>query len=173
MGDGDEESIQPTLRVIAFTLQEAASQNKLLIGREMSLSRFHTLSPPKIPILKYLEDLHTMGNCPRSVFVVALILLDRLIVQKPEITITPNTVHKLFLCSLMTASKFTTDFYYNNLTWANIGGIKLEELNLLEKEYLFALGFSIVVTKEEFKMYDQELKRKCTMYVFQNPSNLK
>ena len=169
MGENDDDSILPALRVIAFTLQEAASQNKLLIGREMSLSRFHMLSPPKIPILQYLEDLHSMGNCPRSVFVVALILLDRLLLKKPEITITPNTVHKLFLCSLLTASKFTTDYYYDNLVWANIGGIKLEEINLLEKEFLFALGFSIIVTKEEFSMYDDELAKKAQLSCFRNP----
>ena len=110
------------------------------------------------------------GNCPRSVFIVALILLDRLLIKKPEITITPNTVHKLFLCSLLTASKFTTDLYYNNLTWANIGGIRLEELNVLELEYLFALGFSIVVTKEEFNRYDEELKMKAKLPVFQTPT---
>ena len=170
MGEGDDDLVLPTLRVIAFTLQEAASQNKLLIGREITLSRFHTLSPPKIPILKYLLYLHTKGNCPRSVFVVALILLDRLLLKKPEITITPNTVHKLFLCSLLTASKFTTDMYYNNLTWANIGGIRLEELNVLELEYLFALGFSIVVTKDEFNMYDSELLKKAQLPEFQNQS---
>lgn len=160
MGEGKEGNILPTLKVIAFTLQEAASQNKLLIGREVSLSRFHTLSPPNIPILKYLEYLHENGNCPRSVFIVALILLDRLLTKQPQITITPNTVHKLFLCSILTASKFTTDLYYSNLTWANIGGIRLEELNVLELEFLFLLGFSVVVTKEEFNRYDSELTKK-------------
>lgn len=168
MGEEKEENIMPTLRVIAFTLQEAASQNKLLIGREVSLSRFHTLSPPKIPILKYLEYLHKNGNCPRSVFIVALILLDRLLTKQPQITITPNTVHKLFLCSILTASKFTTDMYYSNLVWANIGGIRLEELNVLELEFLFMLGFSVVVTKEEFNRYDSELSKKEKLPEFAN-----
>lgn len=166
MGKEAYDNILPTLRVIAFTLQEAASQNKLLIGRDVTLSRFHTLSPPKIPILKYLGYLHTNGNCPRSVFIVALILLDRLLIQQPQIKITPNTVHKLFLCSLLTASKFTTDMYYNNITWATIGGLRLEELNVLELEFLFLLRFTIVVTKEEFNKYDHELSVKASLPEF-------
>lgn len=168
MKDSEGVSILPTLKVIAFTLQEAASQNKLLIGKEVALSRFHTLSPPKIPILQYLISIHKNGNCPKSVFIVAVILIDRLLSLQSNILITPNTVHKLFLCSLLTASKFTTDQYYNNATWASIGGIRLEELNILELEFLFLLGFSIVVTKEDYLKYETEISEKAMLPEFRN-----
>jgi hypothetical protein len=156
----------PTLKAIAFTLLEAATQNKLLTGPEVILNRFHTLSPPLIPIFKYLVFICDKTRCNPPCFIVAIILLDRLLAKNTHVKITPNTVHKLFLCSLLTACKFTLDNYYTNEVWANLGGVRLEELNALELEFLFLLGFSGVVTKEEYVMYEQEISKKALLLAF-------
>lgn len=158
--------LDPTLRVIAFILQEAAMQNDLLSGN-LTLSRFHTLSPPKIPILTYLRYIRKQTKCPRACFVVALILLDKLLAKQTHVQITPNTVHKLILCSLMTASKFTTDMGFQNVAWAAIGGIRAEEMNILELEFLFQLQFGLVVTDIEYAKYDAEIESKSKLSPFQ------
>lgn len=49
------------------------------------------------------------------------------------------------LTSVMLAAKFFDDKYYNNKYFALIGGIKLKELNLLEKVFLNSLDYWLFV----------------------------
>lgn len=163
--NASKDPIDPTLRVIAFILQEAAIQNDIL-GGNLTLSRFHTLSPPKIPILPYLRYLRDQTQCPRACFVVALILLDKLLAKQTHVQITSNTVHKLILCSLMTASKFTSDMHLENITWASIGGVRADEMSILELEFLFQLQFGLVVTDIEYEKYNKEIEMKSKMAPF-------
>ncbi|OHT15884.1 Cyclin, N-terminal domain containing protein [Tritrichomonas foetus] len=156
----------PILRVIAFILQEASKEGSLLTGPNLNLTRFHTLSPPKMSILSYLEYLKEKSHCSITCFVVSLIYLDHLIAGNVNIQITPNTVHKLFLAALVTTVKFHTDICLNNSAWSIIGGIRVEELDILENEFLFLLKFSLVISKEEFNKYNRELKLKSALPPF-------
>lgn len=157
---------EAVLRVISFTLQEAARQNELLSGPNVTLTRFNTLVPPKISIFNYIMFLRSKTRSSRSCFVIAMVLLDRLLKLQSGIQITPNTVHKLFLCSLMIASKFNTDLNLSNEQWAAIGGIRNEEINILEIEFLFLVKFSINVKKEEYELYNKELSEKARLAPF-------
>lgn len=156
----------PVLRVISFTLQQSAMQNDLLAGPNITLTRFNTLAPPKISIYNYITFLREKTHTSRSCFIIAMILLDRLLRLQSSIQITPNTVHKLFLCSLMTASKFNTDLNMSNEAWAAIGGVRIEEMNILEIEFLFLLQFSINVKKEEYDLYNKEISEKAKLKPF-------
>ena len=164
---GDDDPLDPFLRVLAFTLHESAMQNDLL-GGSLVLTRFHTLLPPKIPILGYLRHLKASTQCPKSCFIVALILLDKLLASESHIQVTPNTVHKLILCSLMTASKFIIDRCMTNSMWATIGGLRVEELNILELEFVYQLQFSLVVTDVEYQKYEEAIDRKAKLPEFQS-----
>ena len=164
-----EDDDEPLLRVIAFTVQQSARQNNLLVGPGLVLTRFHTLNPPKIPLLKYLIHVREMTRCDISCFIVALILLDRLVTEKTNVAITPNTMHKLFLCAILIASKFNTDMHVSNTVWAAIGGVRVEELNVLELEFLFMLGFSLIIKKEEYERYEAELVKKAGLPEFNSP----
>lgn len=159
----------PILRVISFILQQTAMQNDLLAGPNITLTRFNTLAPPKISIYNYITFLREKTHTSRSCFIIAMILLDRLLRLQSGIQITPNTVHKLFLCSLMTASKFNTDLNMNNEAWAAIGGVRIEEMNILEIEFLFLLQFSINVKKDEYDLYNNELTEKAKLKPFRFP----
>ncbi len=64
---------------------------------------------------------------------------------------------RLFLVSTMTAAKFLDDFYYSNKHWAQIGGITTQEINRLELEFLFRMGFSLHMQREEYDWYAEEL----------------
>lgn len=164
-----EPSDDAVIRVLAFTLHEAAKQNHLVTGPTLQLTRFHTLSPPRIPILKYLQMIREKSQCDRSCFVVAMILLDRLVRNNSSLQITPNTVHKLSLCALLTAAKFNTDCHHSNSLWAEIGGVRQEDLNVLELEFLFGLQFSLLIKEEEYEKYSEDLKLKAQLPPFAHP----
>ncbi|XP_024437827.1 cyclin-U4-1 isoform X2 [Populus trichocarpa] len=50
--------------------------------------------------------------------------------------------------------------YYNNAFYAKVGGISTAEMNLLEVDFLFGLGFQLNVTPTMFHAYCSYLQRE-------------
>jgi hypothetical protein len=63
---------------------------------------------------------------------------------------------------------FDSTSIYPNKIWSNLGGILLEELNVLESEFLFLLEFSVVITREEYTIYEEEISKKALLSAFLN-----
>lgn len=57
----------------------------------------------------------------------------------------------IFTCSIMLASKFFDDVYYNNAYYARVGGISNLEINSLEMEMLRMISFSLFVQPEQYE----------------------
>ena len=53
----------------------------------------------------------------------------------------------------MLACKFNDDLKLSNESFAKLGGVTATELELLELEFLYALGFAMNVTEETFVSY--------------------
>ena len=53
----------------------------------------------------------------------------------------------------MLAAKFFDDVYYTNAFYAEVGGISVEELNVLEVDFLCKIRFNLFVTPQEFQKY--------------------
>nr|POF24140.1 cyclin-u4-1 [Quercus suber] len=70
----------------------------------------------------------------------------------------------------MVAAKFMDDIYYNNAYYAKVGGISTIEMNFLEVDFLFGLGFRLNVTPNTFHIYCSYLQREMMMQ--QPPLNL-
>lgn len=53
--------------------------------------------------------------------------------------------------------------YYNNAYYAKVGGISTMEMNFLELDFLFGLGFHLNVTTHTFQAYCAHLQREMLM----------
>nr|CAG4642511.1 EOG090X069C [Evadne anonyx] len=85
--------------------------------------------------------------------VLAMIYLDRLRKKNPNyVSSIPSS--KLFLISVMVASKFLNDEGEEdevfNTDWANSAKMDIKELNKLEREFLLAIDWSLFVDEEDF-----------------------
>lgn len=74
---------------------------------------------------------------------------------------------QLFISHLVSFSFFR---YYNNAYYAKVGGISTTEMNLLEVDFLFGLGFQLNVTPNTFHTYCSFLQRE--MLLLQSPLHL-
>jgi hypothetical protein len=83
-------------------------------------------------------------------FAVGLIYLERMKKRDPGVCLTLTNFQRLFLVSVMTAAKYLDDFYYSNKHWAEVGGITTQEINKLELEFLFRMGFNLHMQREEY-----------------------
>ncbi|XP_010546128.1 PREDICTED: cyclin-U4-3-like [Tarenaya hassleriana] len=165
--DGDREwtaEIMPSvIAALSYLLQRVAEKNdelmrsRPLMRKYRRKSGFHGLTKPSISIRSYVERIFKYANCSHSCYIVAYIYLDRFVQKQPFSPIDSFNVHRLIITSVLVSSKFMDDKRYNNGYYAKIGGISGEEMNVLEMEFLFGLGFQLNVTPSTFSGYSSFL----------------
>lgn len=119
---------------------------------------FHAQKLPPISIKSYLERFAKFSDCSDDAFIYALIYLDKAGDLFEDFTLDSFNVHRMILTCLVLACKFNNDFYYKNSYYAKIGGLKAEEFNVLEKDFLVDyVQFSLYVSQETYDEYLQDL----------------
>jgi len=114
---------------------------------------FHCVNPPKMLISDYLDRLHKYFHCSDSVFVVALVYIDRVIQLHPAMTFSTLSCHRFLLTALVLAAKYNEDIYYSNEHYAKVGGTTLRELGRLEVAFLRLLDWRLMVSPTEYDAY--------------------
>ncbi|KAK8565960.1 hypothetical protein V6N13_021032 [Hibiscus sabdariffa] len=162
MAELENPNVMPNLiHFLSSLLQKVAESNDLNCGvQAQKISVFHGLSRPTISIQNYLDRIYKYANCSPSCFIVAYVYLDRFSQRQPSLPINSFNVHRLLITSVMVAAKFLDDMYYNNAYYAKVGGINTMEMNLLEVDFLFGLGFKLHVTPNAFQAYYSYLQRE-------------
>ncbi|QHO08977.1 hypothetical protein HN51_067535 [Arachis hypogaea] len=179
MAELENPSVMP--KVVAFLsslLKRVAESNdhnqQQLLHQKISV--FHGLTRPTISIQSYLERIFKYANCSPSCYIVAYVYLDRFTQRQPSLPINSFNVHRLLITSVMVAAKFMDDMYYNNAYYAKVGGITTIEMNFLEVDFLFGLGFHLNVTPGTFQAYCGHLQKEMLMMQpqldFENSSSL-
>ena len=74
--------------------------------------------------------------------------IDRLCALYPDFTVTTLTIHRFLITAATVAAKGLSDSFWNNSTYARVGGIKIAELGLLELEFLYRVDWRIVPNPE-------------------------
>ncbi len=94
--------------------------------------------------------------------------IDRLCSLYPAFSITSLTVHRFLIAAATVSAKGLSDSFWNNSTYARVGGIKLAELGLLELEFLYRLDWRIVPNPEVLVDYYRGLVGRTEDYVLES-----
>ncbi|KAL8141285.1 hypothetical protein V2J09_007306 [Rumex salicifolius] len=161
----DIQSTAPRLIGFLSTLLERLTEsNDRRRDQASNATAFHGVTMPAISIRSYLERIFRYANCSESCFLVAYVYLDRFAQLQPMIgAVDSLNIHRLLITSVLIAAKFMDDMYYNNAYYARIGGISTKEINFLEVEFLFGLGFRLNVNPATFHGYSDYLHRQMLM----------
>ena len=122
---------------------------------------FESISAPNISIYSYINRLHEYAQCSSACFLVAFVYIDRIIQANPDFGLNPQKLHRFILTALVVAIKYLDDSYASNAAYAALGGISVEELNLLELSFIVLLRFNFFVNPQVFQKYSQELVFQC------------
>ena len=144
--------------LVAELMEEEVARNDRL-GRSTTLAVFEGKKAP-VTAGSYVRRISKYGGCSACCFAVGLIYLKRLQCREASVCLTSCNFQRLFLVAVMLAAKFLDDEYYCNKDWAEVGGISTAELNCLELEFLFRLGFSLDLKREEYDGYVTLLTRQ-------------
>ncbi|PWZ01657.1 hypothetical protein BCV70DRAFT_144658, partial [Testicularia cyperi] len=66
---------------------------------------------------------------------------------------------RMFLASVMVASKFVQDRTYSNRAWSRISGLPVKDLGKIERAFLKAIDYRLVIADTEFQSWVAELRR--------------
>jgi hypothetical protein len=141
------------------------------------LSRFHAKTIPSIDLQSYLGRILKYAPCSAECFLAMIIYLESVcsgrllcedsvgqnisdvesrlanthIQSQAKIVLTSYNIHRLIVTATMISIKFLSDVFYTNLHFSRVGGIPVQELNLLELDFLKMCDFSLMITAEELK----------------------
>lgn len=85
-----------------------------------------------------------------------------------EFTINTLTVHRFLITAATVAAKGLSDAFWNNTTYARVGGVRLAELNMLELDFLKRVDWKIVPNPEVLVAYYRGLVERTPGYGFES-----
>lgn len=115
----------------------------------------------------YLQRLARHATLPPPLLLVMVYYIDRLCAMYPEFTINTLTVHRFLITAATVAAKGLSDSFWNNTTYARVGGVRVAELKLLELEFLHRVDWKIVPNPEVLVAYYKGLVERTPGYVLE------
>jgi hypothetical protein len=141
----------------------------------MFLSRYimliHPRTPPGISVLDYLQRLAKHATLTPPLLLSMVYYIDRLCLLYPAFTINTLTVHRFLITAATVAAKGLSDLFWNNATYARVGGIKITELCVLELEFLYRVDWKIVPNPEILVDYYRGLVERSDLYELDDDSS--
>ena len=149
------------INAISKTLTTILENNKKLknyrdILKKQSLMYFSANSIPNITIKDYLIRIQNYSNMEKSTLILSMILIDHMC-KKSNIVLTIYNIHRILFSSVLISIKYNEDSYYDNTFYAQIAGIKPNELKLLEYKFLELNDFNVFVKDIEYEQYEKYL----------------
>ncbi|KAH8593194.1 cyclin-domain-containing protein [Bisporella sp. PMI_857] len=156
--------VEDMVILIANMISELIATNDELPLRKGVLTRFHSRTPPGISVLDYLARLAKHATLTPPLLLSMVYYIDRLCSLYPAFTITTLTVHRFLITAATVAAKGLSDQFWNNATYARVGGIKIAELGLLELDFLYRVDWKIVPNPEVLVDYYRGLVERSDAY---------
>ena len=149
------------IKSISQTLETILEENKTNpnykeIVKNQKKMPFSSETIPGISIEDYLIRIQTYANMEKNTLIISLILIDRLC-KIADVTLTYYNIHRILFTSVLLSVKYNEDSFYDNKFYAEIAGVKLKELNILEYTFVKMLNFRFFINNDIFEKYVQYL----------------
>ncbi|KAL2259959.1 hypothetical protein VTK26DRAFT_6184 [Humicola hyalothermophila] len=95
----------------------------------------------------------TTTQVTQNVVILALLYVYRLKVANPTVKGRAGSEYRLLTVALMLGNKFLDDNTYTNKTWADVSGIPVTEIHVMEVEFLSNLRYSLLVSADEWERW--------------------
>ncbi|KAF8316378.1 cyclin-domain-containing protein, partial [Clavulina sp. PMI_390] len=165
--DFQECPMEHLVSMTADMLERLLRHNDQIPLHPDALTRFHSRTAPSISVLDYLRRVVRYTNLERSCLLITLHYIDKMCSKMPRFTISSLTVHRFIIASVCVSTKALCDAFCTNSHYAKIGGIKVAELNVLEREFLSVLEWRLICPGEVLQEYYVNLARSHSSGAFE------
>jgi hypothetical protein len=108
---------------------------------------------------KWVSTVLTTTQVTQNVVILALLYIYRLKKANPTVRGRPGSEYRLLTVALMLGNKFLDDNTYTNKTWADVSGISVNEIHVMEVEFLSNMRYSLLVSAEEWEQWLDKLTK--------------
>ncbi|KAK2877080.1 hypothetical protein FQN49_001443 [Arthroderma sp. PD_2] len=112
---------------------------------------------PNLDFKKWVTGVLTTTQVSKNVVLLALLFIYRLKKFNPAVRGKRGSEFRLMTIALMMGNKFLDDNTYTNKTWAEVSGISVQEIHVMEVEFLSNVRYNLFVTKEEWDQWRAKL----------------
>lgn len=155
----EDADIDSLVVLIADMLQRVIAFNDNIPLAPEALTRFHSSAAADISVLDYLRRIVKYTKLEKSCLLITLHYIDQICTRRPSFVISSLTVHRFIITSVAVSSKALCDVFCTNAHYAQVGGAHVEELNLLEREFLAFIDWNLTCTREHLQTYYSNLVR--------------
>ncbi|KAK1926282.1 cyclin-domain-containing protein, partial [Papiliotrema laurentii] len=145
--------------LISHMLNLLIQHNDQVVLTPDSLTRFHSRAAPGISVLEYLRRIVKYTNMEKIPLLSLLAYIDITCQHLPTFTLSSLTVHRFLIAGVCAGSKAQCDVFCTNAHYAKVGGIKVQELNALEREFLKVTQWNLCCNADLLQRYYTSLIR--------------
>jgi len=100
----------------------------------------------------------------QNVIVLALLFIYRLKKLNPTVRGKPGSEYRLLTVALMLGNKFLDDNTYTNKTWAEVSGINVSEVHIMEVEFLSNMKYDLFTSEQDWSQWQVLLGKFATFF---------
>ncbi|KAI4838104.1 hypothetical protein E4T44_08204, partial [Aureobasidium sp. EXF-8845] len=126
-----------------------------------------SLVPEAIPTTgfrKWVTTILSTTQVTQNVIILALLFVYRLKTLNPSVKGKPGSEYRLLTVALMLGNKFLDDNTYTNKTWAEVSGISVAEVHIMEVEFLSNMKYALFTSAEEWSQWQNRLGRFASFF---------
>lgn len=108
---------------------------------------------------KWVSTVLSTTQITQNVAILALLYIYRLKMANPTVKGRPGSEFRLLTVAVMLGNKFLDDNTYTNKTWADVSAISVNEIHVMEVEFLSNMRYSLLVSPSEWEQWLDKLAR--------------
>ncbi|KAL5002621.1 cyclin-domain-containing protein [Aspergillus recurvatus] len=119
-----------------------------------------SLCPEAIPTIafqKWVSNILSTTQVSQNVILLALLFIYRLKKFNPAVRGKKGSEYRLMTVALMLGNKFLDDNTYTNKTWADVSRISVQEIHVMEVEFLSNLRYNLYASEKEWTQWHFKL----------------
>lgn len=125
----------------------------------ISIQAFRPEALPTNSFKKWVATILSTTQVTDKVIILALLFIYRLKTYNPTVKGRSGSEYRLLTVALMLGNKFLDDNTYTNNTWAEVSGISVQEIHVMEVEFLSNMRYSLLASQEQWDEWHQKLRK--------------
>ncbi|EGX89807.1 mucin [Cordyceps militaris CM01] len=122
-----------------------------------TLPRLSSLAKPYDQFRKWVLNVLQTTQVTQNVILLALLFIYRLKMSTPQIKGRAGSEYRLLTVALMLGNKFLDDNTYTNKTWAEVSCFAVQEIHVMEVEFLSNMRYNLLASKEIWESWITKL----------------
>ncbi|KAG6034375.1 hypothetical protein E4U41_006561 [Claviceps citrina] len=135
------------------SMDELKTAERIRFNNQPSISPLPALAKPHEQFRKWVYNVLSTTQVTQNVIFLALLFIYRLKMSTPQIKGRAGSEYRLLTVALMLGNKFLDDNTYTNKTWAEVSCFAVQEIHVMEVEFLSNMRYNLLASKEEWEQW--------------------